>query len=56
MMAALVDVPVFARATVDPDSQVAAALVLARLLVAVPVGAVLGGLAVGRAGYRVPGE
>ncbi len=52
LMAALVDVPVFARATVDPDSQVAAALVLARLLVAVPVGAVLGGLAVGRAGYR----
>jgi MFS family permease len=53
LMAALVDIPVFARATVDPDSQVAAALVLARLLVAVPVGAVLGGLLVGRAGYRV---
>ncbi len=52
LMAALVDVPVFARATVDPDSQVAAALVLARLLVAVPAGAVLGGLLVGRAGYR----
>ena len=52
LMAALVDVPVFARTTVDPDSQVAAALVLARLLVAVPVGAVLGGLLVGRAGYR----
>ncbi|HSP65151.1 MAG TPA: MFS transporter [Candidatus Deferrimicrobium sp.] len=52
LMAALVDIPVFARATVDPDSQVAAALVLARLLVAVPVGAVLGGLLVGRAGYR----
>ncbi|MDQ6856596.1 MAG: MFS transporter [Candidatus Dormibacteraeota bacterium] len=53
LMAALVDIPVFARATVDPDSQVAAALVLARLLVAVPVGAVLGGLLVGRAGYRL---
>jgi MFS family permease len=53
LMAALVDVPVFARATVDPDSQVAAALVLARLLVAVPVGAVVGGLLVGRAGYRI---
>jgi MFS family permease len=52
LMAALVDVPVFARTTVDPDSQVAAALVLARLLLAVPVGAVLGGLLVGRAGYR----
>jgi MFS family permease len=52
LMAALVDIPVFARATVDPDSQVAAALVLARLLVAVPVGAVLGGLLVSRAGYR----
>lgn len=52
LMAALVDIPVFARATVDADSQVAAALVLARLLVAVPVGAVLGGLLVGRLGYR----
>ncbi len=56
LMAALVDIPVFARATVDPDSQVAAALVLARLLVAVPVGAVLGGLLVGRAGYRAVAE
>ncbi len=53
LMAALVDIPVFARATVDPDSQVAAALVLGRLLVAVPVGAVLGGVLVGRAGYRI---
>ncbi|MGH7721402.1 MAG: MFS transporter [Candidatus Dormibacteria bacterium] len=52
LMAALVDIPVFARATVDADSQVAAALVLARLLVAVPVGAVLGGMLVGRLGYR----
>jgi MFS family permease len=53
LMAALVDIPVFARATVDPDSQVAAALVLARLLVAVPAGAIAGGLLVGVLGYRV---
>jgi MFS family permease len=52
LMAALVDIPVFARATVDPDSQIAAALVLARLLVAVPVGAIAGGLLVGALGYR----
>jgi MFS family permease len=52
LMAALVDIPVFARATVDPDSQVQAALVLARLLVAVPVGAVVGGVLADRVGYR----
>lgn len=52
LMAALVDVPVFARATVDGDSQLAAALVLGRLLVAVPVGAVVGGLLVDRLGPR----
>jgi MFS family permease len=44
LMAALVDVPFFARSTVDPNSQIHAALVLIRFLVAVPVGAVLGGL------------
>jgi MFS family permease len=52
LMAALVDVPIFARATVDPTSQVQAALVLARLLVAVPVGALLGGILADRAGFR----
>ena len=44
LMAALVDVPLFARATVDPKSEVAAALVLLRFLLAVPVGALVGGL------------
>ncbi len=44
LMAALVDVPLFARSTVDPNSEVAAALVLLRFLIAVPVGAVAGGL------------
>ena len=45
LMAALVDVPLFARATVDTGSQIDAALVLVRFLVAVPIGAVVGGLA-----------
>ncbi len=53
LMAALVDIPVFARATVDANSQVAAALVLARLLLAMPVGAVLGGILVARLPQRV---
>ena len=52
LMAALVDIPVFARATVDAGSQVDAALVLGRLLVAVPAGAIAGGLLVGAAGPR----
>lgn len=43
LMAALVDVPLFARATVDPGSQIDAAVVLVRFLVAVPIGAVAGG-------------
>ncbi len=43
LIAALVDVPVFARVTVYSSSQFQSALVLVRLLVAIPVGAVLGG-------------
>jgi len=43
LIAALVDIPVFARVTVYPTSQLDAALVLVRLLVAIPVGALLGG-------------
>ncbi len=44
LIAALVDIPIFARVTVYPDSQLAAALVLVRLLAALPVGALLGGV------------
>jgi hypothetical protein len=43
LIAALVDIPVFARISVYGDSQVKAALVLVELLVALPVGALLGG-------------
>jgi MFS family permease len=43
LIAALVDIPVFARTTSYPDSQLLAALVLVRFLVALPVGAVVGG-------------
>lgn len=53
LVAALVDVPVFARATTYPDSQLGAALVLVRLLVALPVGALLGGWLTGRLGPDV---
>jgi hypothetical protein len=48
LIAALVDVPIFARVTVYPDSQLDAALVLVRLLVALPVGALAGGYVVRR--------
>jgi MFS family permease len=43
LIAALVDIPIFARVTVYPDSQLGAALVLVRLLAALPLGALLGG-------------
>lgn len=43
LIAALVDIPFFARLTIAPDDQLEAALVLLRFLVALPVGAVLGG-------------
>ncbi len=43
LIAALVDIPVFARTTLYPTSQLDAALVLVRFLVALPVGAVAGG-------------
>jgi MFS family permease len=43
LIAALVDIPFFARLTVYPDSQLDAALVLVRFLVALPIGALVGG-------------
>jgi len=53
LIAALVDVPIFARETAFPGSQIGAAFVLLRLLVTVPIGAVLGGLVCERLGYRL---
>jgi MFS family permease len=43
LVAALVNVPIFARTTRYPHSQLGASLVLAQLLVTLPIGAVLGG-------------
>ena len=43
LVAALIDVPLFARTTIDSDSQLRAALVLVRFLIALPIGAVAGG-------------
>jgi MFS family permease len=43
VIAALVDIPLFARLTAYHDSQVLAAMVLVRFLVGLPVGAVCGG-------------
>jgi MFS transporter, DHA2 family, triacylglyceride efflux pump len=43
LVAALVDVPLFAQSTTTPGDQLGAAFVLLRLLVAVPIGAVVGG-------------
>ncbi len=48
LIAALIDIPIFARTTIYADSQLMAALVLVRFLVALPVGAVLGGYLTGR--------
>ena len=48
LIAALVDIPLFARITVYPGSQLMAALVLVRFLVALPVGALAGGYLVRR--------
>jgi MFS family permease len=48
LVTALVDIPFFARSTTQPDSQLGAALVLLRLLVAVPAGALAGGWLVRR--------
>ena len=52
LIAALVDIPIFARVTVYPTSQLDAALVLVRLLVALPVGALAGGYLVRRRAAR----
>jgi MFS transporter, DHA2 family, triacylglyceride efflux pump len=52
LIAALVDVPVFARTT-QGGGQLAAALVLLRFLIALPVGAVLGGWLTRRYGLGV---
>jgi MFS family permease len=43
LIAALVDIPIFARTSRYPDSQLMAALVLVRFLAALPVGAWIGG-------------
>ncbi|MBZ5733724.1 MFS transporter [Nocardioides sp. TRM66260-LWL] len=43
LVAALIDIPLFARTTIYQDSQLLAALVLVRFLIALPVGAILGG-------------
>jgi len=48
LIAALVDVPFFARLTEHRGSQLGAALVLVQFLVALPIGAVLGGYATRR--------
>jgi MFS family permease len=49
LIAALVDIPIFARLTVADGSQVKAALVLLEFLVALPIGALVGGVLTRRA-------
>jgi hypothetical protein len=44
LIAALVDIPFFARLTIYRDSQIDAAFVLVRFLIALPIGALLGGM------------
>ncbi len=44
LIAALVDIPIFARITVADGSQIKAALVLVEFLIALPVGALVGGV------------
>lgn len=53
LMAALVDVPLFARVTADPGSQVGAALELLRFLAVVPIGALAGGALCRKQGRQV---
>lgn len=48
LIAALIDIPIFARTTIHQDSQLDAALVLVRFLIALPIGAVIGGLLIRR--------
>jgi MFS transporter, DHA2 family, triacylglyceride efflux pump len=55
LIAGLVDIPLFARVTVYPASQLKAALVLVRLLAALPVGALLGGWLLRRLPPALPG-
>lgn len=43
LIAALVDIPIFARVSIYGDSQIKAALVLVEFLVALPIGALIGG-------------
>ena len=48
LIAALIDIPIYARTTIYRESQLMAALVLVRFLVALPIGAVVGGYLIRR--------